>query len=185
MLLRDASPGSDGSDPRNLTAVGDRLFFTASDPEHGDELWVSDGSASGTVVVADIVPGTGGSDPSELTTVGDRLFFSAQDNAHGREVWVLSLSGVLPLFVRGDANTDGALSVSDPVATLAVLFASLEAPDCLDALDSDDNGKVDLTDAVYELEYLFLGGPEPPGPFPDCGYDPSPDDLSCEAPPRC
>ena len=97
---------------------------------------------------------------------------------------MLPLSGVLPFFVRGDANADGALVVSDPVATLAFLFAGVEA-DCLDALDADDSGEIDLTDAVYALHYLFLGGPAPRGPFPDCGYDPSPDGLACGASPRC
>ena len=52
---------------------------------------------------------------------------------------------------------------------------------CLDAADADDNGALELTDAVYSLGYQFLGDPNPAPPPPgevDCGPDPTPDDPS-------
>src|SRR5262249_12928749 len=53
---------------QNLTAVGNTLFFTADDgpANHGQELWTSDGTADGTVLVKDIRPGGYGSDPHAL-----------------------------------------------------------------------------------------------------------------------
>jgi ELWxxDGT repeat protein len=47
--------------------VDGTLFFVAEDPTHGTELWESDGTAAGTVLVADINPGPGDSWPSGLT----------------------------------------------------------------------------------------------------------------------
>jgi ELWxxDGT repeat protein len=37
--------------------VGGKLFFTAGDGVHGRELWTSDGTEAGTVLVKDIKPG--------------------------------------------------------------------------------------------------------------------------------
>ena len=40
--------------PRYLTNVGGTLFFSANDGTNGGELWKSDGTAAGTVLVKDI-----------------------------------------------------------------------------------------------------------------------------------
>lgn len=49
-------PGAAGSDIRNLTVSNGKLFFRANDGVNGDELWKSDGTAVGTVMVKDINP---------------------------------------------------------------------------------------------------------------------------------
>ena len=88
-------------------------------------------------------------------------------------------------FRRGEANGDGAIDISDPVAVLGWLFLGGDEPWCLDAADSDDTGVIDLSDAVYTLLYLFLAGDPPayPGPI-ICGGDETPDDLgTCTGPP--
>lgn len=82
--------GADG--PENLTAVGNTLFFTASDDEHGEELWKSNGTAAGTVMVANIQTGQGSGGeysygPDNLTAAGDTLFFTADNGTAGQEVW--------------------------------------------------------------------------------------------------
>ena len=46
--------------------------------------------------------------------------------------------------------------------------------------DADDNGKVDLTDPVYVLLFLFRGGDEILPPYPRRGRDPTRDSLSCD-----
>ena len=90
VLVKDIDPGSSGSNPKNLTELNNRLYFTARDGENGKELWVSDGTTEGTILVADINPGTDDSFPynSNLTEFGDRLYFEAFDGETGRELWV-------------------------------------------------------------------------------------------------
>ena len=82
-------------------------------------------------------------------------------------------------FLRGDANEDLVINLGDVISILSYLFASGSAPDCVDALDTNDSGGVNIADAINELSYLFSGGPPPAPPFPDVGVDPTPDSLPC------
>ena len=84
-------------------------------------------------------------------------------------------------FVRGDANGDGGIDISDPTHTLRHLFIGGPRPTCADAADANDDGGVTLTDAIYSLNYSFRGGNAPPAPFPGCGTDDTADDLGCLA----
>ena len=65
-LVRDINPGSGGSFPNFLTDAGGTLFFSAFHPTSGGELWKSDGTEAGTVLVKDINP-SGTSSPLNLT----------------------------------------------------------------------------------------------------------------------
>lgn len=71
----------------NFAAMGEILYFMADDGVHGEELWRSDGTESGSFMVADLLPGAGHSRPADLIMVGERIYFSADDGNHGREWW--------------------------------------------------------------------------------------------------
>jgi ELWxxDGT repeat protein len=92
-LVKDLDPGIAPSQPEFDFAIIDggfgKCLFAASDGFHGLELWRSDGTADGTVLIADIAPGPAPSSPKNLTLVGSRLFFSAVDNVIGRELYEL------------------------------------------------------------------------------------------------
>ena len=45
----------------------------------------------------------------------------------------------------------------------------------LDGADADDNGHVEITDAVVIISDLFLGTSAIASPFPEDGVDPTPD----------
>ena len=45
----------------------------------------------------------------------------------------------------------------------------------------NDDGSLDLSDAVNLLDFLFTGGGAPEAPFPLAGLDPTPDSLGCDA----
>lgn len=73
--VKDIAAGTNSSEPGELTAVGDTLYFVAQDDMNGRELWKSDGSENGTVLVKDIVPEVNAGNPRMLTAVGDSLYF--------------------------------------------------------------------------------------------------------------
>ncbi|MBI1382051.1 MAG: hypothetical protein GC161_13315 [Planctomycetaceae bacterium] len=65
-----------------------RVFLTArSGNTTGLELWSSDGTNAGTVLVKDVWPGAPGSDPAGFTFAGGFLYFTAYTPATGRELW--------------------------------------------------------------------------------------------------
>jgi ELWxxDGT repeat protein len=53
----------------------------------GSELWKSDGTAAGTVIVKDINPGTANAVPQSLSVMGNYVYFSATDGVAGTELW--------------------------------------------------------------------------------------------------
>ena len=119
MMVRDINTGThtdangtypNSSDVRDLVNVNGTLFFTADDGVNRRELWLSDGSSAGTVLVKDIAPGSYSNnnvdypysgEPALLTALDGTLFFVARDDAHGLELW------------SSDGTTDGTLLVED------------------------------------------------------------------------
>ncbi len=73
------------SNASQLTAVGDKLFFTALEADFATELWVTDGSQSGLRKLN--VNLAAGSDPSYLTNVNGTLYFTATHPVTGTELW--------------------------------------------------------------------------------------------------
>ncbi|MGH9362811.1 MAG: hypothetical protein ACRD2T_12935, partial [Thermoanaerobaculia bacterium] len=83
------------------------------------------------------------------------------------------------IFLRGDANQDRQVDISDPIHTLAFLYLGGPASPCPDAADANDDGDIDIVDPVVTLEVLYLGRRSLPQPSPLAGLDATPDDLSC------
>ena len=91
------------------------------------------------------------------------------------------LSDLEARFVRGDANADANVDLSDGVFVLSWLFLSGEDPSCLDAADANDGGSINLSDAVSIFGFLFVGQGRLPAPGPSCGADETDDSLDCRS----
>lgn len=81
-------------------------------------------------------------------------------------------------FVRGNANGDAQVDLSDAVFILQYLFGGGRTPTCVDAADTNDNGVVDLSDPIFMLNFLFQGQASIKPPYPDPGIDSTPDSLA-------
>ena len=91
-----------------------------------------------------------------------------------------------PEFLRGDANGDCAVDLSDAVFFLTATFVTGVPLPCPDAADVDDLGDLDLSDAIFSLNFQFLGGEPPALPGPHVpGVDPTDDTLGACVVPRC
>jgi ELWxxDGT repeat protein len=78
---------------KNLVVAGEKskgykAFFAASDQTHGEELWVTDGTAAGTKLVKDINAGTGSSDVNWIARFNDKVVFAADNGQNGMELWI-------------------------------------------------------------------------------------------------
>jgi ELWxxDGT repeat protein len=68
--------------------AGYKAYFAATDEDHGQELWVTDGTPDGTKLVKDINPGSASSDITYLTRFNDKVVFAADDGTNGSELWI-------------------------------------------------------------------------------------------------
>ncbi|MEO6541986.1 MAG: ELWxxDGT repeat protein, partial [Ferruginibacter sp.] len=90
VLVKDISVNpSQSSSPHFLTTVGNKVFFVADDFGSGnnDEIWLSDGTTSGTLKVKEINAGNNPSSPCNLINLNGILYFTAFEPSTGFELW--------------------------------------------------------------------------------------------------
>ncbi|MBD3881757.1 hypothetical protein IFO70_08330 [Phormidium tenue FACHB-886] len=89
-LLKDVQLGTSvGSEPFNLLSIGNEIYFFADDGEAGRELWKSDGTDAGTVLVRNNGGSPRGSiaDNASMVLFQNTLYFAADNEVDGRQVW--------------------------------------------------------------------------------------------------
>lgn len=148
--VKDVNPATDDGPYviTDLVAVGNRLFFVAAAAVHGSELWTSDGTAAGTMMVRDINP-TAGSEPSGLTPAGGVVYFAADDGTAGSELWRSDGTAAGTVLVRdinpiGDSNPRAFADLG----ALLVFGASDAAGSGLWRTDGTRDGTVRIADVV-------------------------------------
>jgi ELWxxDGT repeat protein/autotransporter-associated beta strand protein len=120
-MLKDINPGSGGSsdnifEHQRFVNLNGTLFFNAYDPVNGEELWKSDGTTAGTVLVKDINSGTNNAFIDYITAAGNYVYF-----------WANAGSGVFGLW-RSDGTDAGTIllknlnNIGYPVAVNGSLY---------------------------------------------------------------
>ena len=65
------------------------------------------------------------------------------------------------IAVRGDANSNGSITVADAVFLIAYLFKGGPAPQYYGTGDANCDGQITIADVVYLVNFLFKSGPLP------------------------
>jgi len=125
-------PASSGLDrwnhplePRIAHLGAGRVVFPGDDGTTGDELWSSDGTEEGTVVVADIAPGPDGSWPRHLVSLGNGVvLFAAEHPTFGYELFRTDGTAAGTSVVRDLVTGVGSSVPDDFVEQDGVLYFS-------------------------------------------------------------
>src|SRR5690606_12002506 len=117
--------GTASSAVDNLVAIGGVLYFTANDGTNGVELWKSNGTTTGTVLVKNIAAAVGiSSTPANLTEMNGVLYFNADDGVNGRELWKSDGTAAGTVLIK-DMNTG---TFNDTTGTTPVVRPRASGP---------------------------------------------------------
>lgn len=128
----DIRAGANSSSPNALTAFGNLVVFECNNGSAGIEPYVSNGTAGGTFILANIQSGGTSSDPTEFEYVpalGVVFFDADAAGAIGRELYMTNGTAVGTVLVE-NLNTGGGggndSNPQDMVSALGKLFFSAD-----------------------------------------------------------
>jgi len=146
-LVKDITPGAEGSNLTWLTSVKGRLYFVKN-----DTLWTSDGTAKGTTKVDDKNL-AGVTQIRYLTAAGDKLYFTGYTYAAGYELYAGTtkcfaaakiMAGASISAVRSDAF--GAKLLTNPVQDAIKFTVNVDKQQPVQVIVTDASGRVLITD---------------------------------------
>jgi len=85
--------------PPTFTQYKEDVYFAGSAGLAGVELWKTNGTAQGTVMVKNINP-NGSSNPRQFCVADGLLFFMANDGIHGKELWKTDVTAQGTVLVK-------------------------------------------------------------------------------------
>ncbi|MDQ2751974.1 MAG: hypothetical protein M3R72_03030, partial [Bacteroidota bacterium] len=138
VLVKDINPGPGSSEPIPLvntaaftkyytngnstsftyqqffTPFNGKIYFTATDGTHGNELWSTDGTTANTSLVKDINPGNGNgvNDGVSAFYTTSGIYFTGNDGTTGNEPWVTDGTSAGTKLVY-NINPDGNMVTND------------------------------------------------------------------------
>jgi ELWxxDGT repeat protein len=132
-----ADPNRSGIDAYSITPLNGVVLFNGRSGA-GQELWKSDGTEAGTILVKDINPGSSSSSPSSLVDVNGIVYFLANNGTEGTELWKSDGTEAGTLLVKDIQTGSGSANVSNMIAAGNLLFFTItDGSNFLDLWKSD------------------------------------------------
>ncbi|MBL7717312.1 MAG: T9SS type A sorting domain-containing protein [Flavipsychrobacter sp.] len=154
--------------PTGLIKVNNEIYFFADDGVHGQELWKTNGTQAGTLLVKDIKPGPGSSinwkQPIEkhlrynIQALNNKMYFIADDGVSGGELWSSdgTASGTTLFYDFYPGPGGGTFPQQNLVATTNKIFftaTTYSGTDTFNALQATD-GTLANTIVVFDSVYI-------------------------------
>lgn len=95
----------------DIFVSNEKIFINVDTQSYGRELWVSDGTTDGTVLLKDINSGSAGSNLGYFTVLNDKFYFLSNN---GKEIW------------ESDGTTDGTVESIDFNGTRILAFGEFD-----------------------------------------------------------
>jgi ELWxxDGT repeat protein len=102
-IVKDINAGATGSNVSQLSLVDGRLYFVATTAAEGTEPYVSDGTASGTILLQNLATGAGSSTGSKFAKAGSAVVFQATNGSGQNDLFA---------FIPGPEVNDSACTTS-------------------------------------------------------------------------
>jgi ELWxxDGT repeat protein len=111
-LFKEFYPGTErgyngaGDYGTDILLYKEDIYMAARNEDNGDEVWISDGTAAGSLLFKDFIPGPGPSFP-DLIKTEDALFFFATEETEGKILWKLNEANnqVVPFYDINEEST--------------------------------------------------------------------------------
>jgi ELWxxDGT repeat protein len=140
-ILKDinqtSDPNNSGIDAYYTTSINGVLFFSGRSGA-GQELWKSDGTPAGTILVKDIYTGSNSSSPSNFIDVNGMLFFLSNNGTSGTELWKSDGTEAGTVLIKDIQAGSGSSAISNMIAVNNILFFTItDGSNFLDLWKSD------------------------------------------------
>jgi ELWxxDGT repeat protein len=113
--------------PKNLTAMGDRLYFTAANFTASHTLWVSDGTVTGTTAIKTI-PVSGSLSSSGIFQVNGKLYLSVAGHLYSSDGTAEGTRPPIDLIAASDgSNPENLTAVGSKIFFTAIPGQSIHA----------------------------------------------------------
>lgn len=160
-LLKDINVGSGDSNPANFILYNNKVYFTAYDATHGEEIWSTDGTTAGTVLAVEAISGSApssGSGPGILISgLNNKLYFSLSGIVYISDGTTASTSTISGIVGNVDFNED--FSIASPRVTQygngIAFFSKNEADRNIYTLDATPVLLKTITYDRYSTTYTY------------------------------